>query len=138
MQYYTRIENGIVVAYRTIAEHGEELCNELIENGGIVVDEELRQHCLSLGIVSFIGKVENRIYRIEDKVLFKVENIDRIIEKLNISKDELSKEIVHKTPMEIKMETLEEENLRQKEEMLIQAEFTMDLDFRMTNYELGL
>lgn len=47
-----------------------ELCNSIVMNKGIKIDEELWQYLLSLGQVKFIGNIENRQYTILDKDLF--------------------------------------------------------------------
>lgn len=70
MYYMNLDENKKNNGFYTEEIHGIELCNSILMNKGIKIDEELWQYLLSLGQVKFIGNIENRQYTILDKDLF--------------------------------------------------------------------
>ncbi|HAY3897729.1 TPA: hypothetical protein JRS25_003672 [Escherichia coli] len=71
MNYYTILKDKKIKGFYCKEIHGEDYCKTIIySGGGLEVSEELWSHLLSLGESKFIGKVEERLYTIEDKELF--------------------------------------------------------------------
>lgn len=113
--YYAKIIDRIIEGFYIEEFHGEELCQSIVESGGIEVDEELHQYIISLGKAEFLGIKEEKIYTIIDKDLFK-----EVIQP---------EDTTPHPPSDVDL---------LKEEVLQQAESMVDMDFRLTSLELGL
>lgn len=83
--YYTSIKNNIIEGFYIEDIHGVNQCDKVLSEGGIIIDEELHHHLISLGRVEFKGSVESKIYRIEDKLLF-----EKVIPKVDVTQKPLS------------------------------------------------
>lgn len=101
MIYYMDLnEDKVGQGFYTEDIHGAEQCKDIIDNGGIKINEELWQYLLSLGVVEFTGTVEQREYTILDKDLFKgvVQPVDAtpqpptFSEQLTVLGEELTQE----------------------------------------------
>lgn len=67
---YSEINDNVLIGYYPEDMYSKDLCNNIIKSGGICIDEELWQYCVSLGSVKFMENVEARTYTIEDKEKF--------------------------------------------------------------------
>lgn len=69
--FYTKINSSMIDGFYVVDIHGKEKCQSILDNGGILIDEELHQHLLTLGQVEITATKEDRVYTINDKDLFR-------------------------------------------------------------------
>ena len=139
-KYYCEIENGFIKGTFFNEEyHGIDKCNEIMANGGLCIDEELHQYCTSLtgkravNEERLIEHMETATMHMNDGNFTYIPSYDEFVFGIDVKDCFISvvDPFIPKPQPPTELELL-------KEEVLLQSEIMLDMDFRMTSLELGL